>query len=94
MESVYIPKLENEKRMQRALLQYRKKENYDIVKESLIKADRLDLIGYDNKCLIKPRESDKIKIAAIKKQSEIKKQDKIRKSKPRIRNIHKKKGKV
>lgn len=94
MESVYTPKLENEKRMQRALLQYRRKENYDIVKEALIKADRLDLIGYDKQCLIKPREAEKGRILAIKKQSEMKKKEQIRKSKPRIRNVHKKKGSV
>ena len=93
MESVYVPKLENEKRMQRALLQYRKPENYDIVKEALIKADRLDLIGFDDKCLIKPKESDKGRISVIKRQSEMKKQDQIRKNKPRIRNVHKKKVK-
>jgi uncharacterized radical SAM protein YgiQ len=94
MESVYVPKLEHEKKMQRALLQYRKSENYDIVKEALIKADRADLIGFDKNSLIKPKESDKGRISAIKRQSEIKKQEQIRKSKSRIRNIHKKKGKV
>ena len=94
MEAIYVPKLENEKRMQRALLQYRKPENYDIVKEALIKSDRLDLIGYDEKCLIKPKEADKTRILAIKRQSVMKKEDLARKNKPRIRNIHKKKGKV
>lgn len=92
MENVYVPKQEHEKRMQRALLQYRKKENYDIVKEALIKADRVDLIGYDKQCLIKPKESEKGKINALKKQAEVKKQEQIRKSKPKIRNVHKKKG--
>lgn len=92
MENVYVPKMEHEKRMQRALLQYRRKENYDIVKEALIKADRIDLIGYEKNSLIKPREAEKGKINALKKQSEVKKQEQIRKSKPKIRNIHKKKG--
>ena len=55
MEKVYVPKSYKEKSMQRALLQYRKKENYDIVKEALILAGRKDLIGFDKKCLIKPR---------------------------------------
>lgn len=42
--------------MQRALIQYRRPENYDLVKEALIKAGRQDLIGFDkNKCLIAPR---------------------------------------
>jgi len=55
MKKVYVPKSFAEKRMQRALLQYRKKENYEIVKEALIKAGRKDLIGFDKKCLIKPK---------------------------------------
>ncbi|MBQ0005267.1 MAG: DUF3362 domain-containing protein, partial [Clostridiales bacterium] len=33
-----------------------KPENYDLVKEALLKAGRTDLIGYDrSKCLIPPR---------------------------------------
>lgn len=91
MEKVYVPKDEHDKRMQRALLQYRKKENYDIVKEALIKADRLDLIGWDKTCLIRPKEKEEFKIKALKKQYEVKKKEQIRKSKPKIRNIHKKK---
>jgi len=55
MEKVYVPKSYKEKNMQRALLQYRKKENYEIVKEALTIAGRKDLIGFDKKCLIKPR---------------------------------------
>lgn len=46
----------HDKAMQRALIQYRKPENYDLVKEALIKAGRQDLIGFDKtKCLIPPR---------------------------------------
>lgn len=41
--------------MQRALIQYRLPENYDLVKEALLKAGRKDLIGFDEKCLIPPR---------------------------------------
>ena len=33
--------------MQRALIQYRKPENYKLVREALEKAGRRDLIGYD-----------------------------------------------
>ncbi|MCQ2553006.1 MAG: DUF3362 domain-containing protein, partial [Clostridia bacterium] len=44
-----------EKAMQRALIQYKKPENYDLVKEALLKAKREDLIGYDKQCLIPPR---------------------------------------
>ena len=55
MEPVYVPTNPHEKAMQRALIQYRNPDNYDLVKEALIKAGREDLIGFDQKCLIKPR---------------------------------------
>ena len=54
MEPVYIPRDPHEKAMQRALIQYRKPENYKLVKEALRKAGRDDLIGYGAKCLIRP----------------------------------------
>lgn len=54
MEPVYIPRDPREKAMQRALIQYRKPENYKLVKEALRKAGREDLIGYGPKCLIRP----------------------------------------
>ena len=56
MEPVYVPTNPHEKAMQRALIQYRNPKNYDLVKEALIKAGRTDLIGFDKKCLIRPRE--------------------------------------
>lgn len=55
MEPVYVPVNPHEKAMQRALLQYRKPEHYDLVKEALFKAGRRDLIGFGEKCLIPPR---------------------------------------
>lgn len=55
MEKVYTPVSAHEKNTQRALIQYRKPENYDMVREALIKAGRQDLIGFDKKCLIPPR---------------------------------------
>ena len=55
MEKVYVPKSHEEKAMQRALIQYRKPENYDLVKKALIKAHREDLIGYGPHCLIPSR---------------------------------------
>ena len=55
MKEVYVPRSYEEKRTQRALLQYRRPENYEIVKKALIKAGRQDLIGFDKNCLIKPR---------------------------------------
>ena len=47
MQPVYIVSNPHEKAMQRALLQYRKPENYALVKEALLKAGRQDLIGFD-----------------------------------------------
>ncbi|MBI9012332.1 MAG: YgiQ family radical SAM protein [Clostridiales bacterium] len=55
MKSVYVPKSMKEKRMQRALLQYKNTRNYDLVYEALQTAGRTDLIGNDKKCLIKDR---------------------------------------
>lgn len=55
MERVYVPTNPHEKAMQRALIQYRNPKNYDLVEEALKKAGRTDLIGYDKKCLIRPR---------------------------------------
>lgn len=55
MEKVYVPKSAKEKNMQRALIQYKNPENYDLVKEALIKEKRQDLIGFGEKCLIPPR---------------------------------------
>ncbi len=56
MKSVKVVTNPHEKAMQRALIQYRKPENYDLVKEALLKEGREDLIGFDKtKCLIPPR---------------------------------------
>ena len=54
MKEVYVPKTEEEKSMQRALLQYFIPENKQKVIKALIKAGRKDLIGYDSKCLVQP----------------------------------------
>ena len=55
MQPVYVATNPHEKAMQRALIQYRNPENYDLVHEALLKAGREDLIGFDEKCLIRPR---------------------------------------
>lgn len=52
---VYVCRNPHEKAMQRALMQYRNPNNYDLVYEALTKAGRTDLIGYDRRCLIRPR---------------------------------------
>ena len=55
LKPVYVPKEHREKAMQRALIQYRKPENYELVKKALLIAHRQDLIGYGKNCLIPPR---------------------------------------
>lgn len=59
MKPVYVCRNPHEKAMQRALIQYRNPKNYDLVREALKLAGREDLIGFDKKCLIRPRETDK-----------------------------------
>ena len=56
MQKVYVPKSPHEKAMQRALIQYRNPELYDLVNEALHKAGRSDLIGFGPKCLVRPRQ--------------------------------------
>ncbi len=54
MKPIYVPRDPHEKAMQRALIQYRKPENWQLVREALLKAGRADLIGMGPKCLIRP----------------------------------------
>ncbi len=54
-QEVYVPKKPREKAMQRALMQFKNPNNYELVKEALLKANRKDLIGFGKECLIKPR---------------------------------------
>ena len=44
-----------EKAEQRALLQYKRPENYALVHKALVKAGRTDLIGFGKECLIRPK---------------------------------------
>lgn len=54
MKPVYVATDPHEKRLQRALLQWKAPENWRLVKEALIKAGREDLIGFESRCLIRP----------------------------------------
>lgn len=56
-KGVYVCRNPHEKAMQRALIQYRNPNNYELVKEALLKGGRKDLIGFDKKCLIRPRQT-------------------------------------
>ena len=54
MQPVYVPKSPHEKALQRALIQYRNPKNHDLTREALRRAGREDLIGYGEKCLVRP----------------------------------------
>lgn len=90
MEPVYIPDNPHEKAMQRALIQYRNPKNYELVEEALTKAHRTDLIGFDKKCLIRPKRTEKQKQSGNGWENGAKRQSKPIKKKT-IRNVHKKK---
>ena len=77
LKPVYVPRTFEEKAQQRALLQYFKPENRQIVLSALKKADRFDLIGNGKDCLVAPDKN------TVNKG--------IYKKKKTIRNIHKKK---
>ncbi len=55
MKPVFVEHDPHRKAMQRALIQYKNPNNYDLVHEALEIAHRTDLIGFDKKCLIRPR---------------------------------------
>ena len=92
MEKVYVPVSLKEKQMQRALIQYRNPENYDIVKAALIQGGREDLIGFDEHCLIPPRKMGKnyhpAQKHSVEKKNAIKtdkfKTDRFKTEKPKI----------
>lgn len=94
MKPVYVPKNPHEKAMQRALIQYRDPKNYDLVMEALKKCGRMDLVGFDRHCLIRPRKMTVSKQGSGSKQSPRSGQgsDLKNRKKRSIRNVHKKKN--
>ncbi len=86
MEKVYVPVNPHEKAMQRALIQYRNPKNYDLVHEALVLAHREDLIGFDKKCLIRPRKGQSYNTPKKPYSKDTPKKKKT------IRNVHKRKG--
>ncbi|MDD3745185.1 MAG: YgiQ family radical SAM protein [Anaerostipes sp.] len=91
MKEVYVVRNPHEKALQRALIQYRNPKMYDLVKEALLKADRSDLIGFEKKCLIRPRQSREERDSWANGKSKGKGRGKSQKKKKAIRNVHKKK---
>jgi hypothetical protein len=53
-KKVYVTTDYHEKQLQRALLQYSKPENANLVREALKQAGREDLIGNGPECLVRP----------------------------------------
>jgi len=76
-QKVYVCDDYKEKQLQRALLQFKKPENYNLVEEALKRANRTDLIGNSKNCLIKLRKPQKSSYTDKNK----KKNDNIRKKK-------------
>lgn len=109
MKKVFVPKTAKEKAMQRALMQYKKPQNYRLVKEALTIAGREDLIGDERHCLIRssaPKmtvtdkgqsnykgRGDKVKTNKGSKTGSGKNQKKGTPKRKTIRNVHKKKAK-
>lgn len=92
MKHVYVPVHPHEKAMQRALIQYRNPKNYDLVSEALHLAGRTDLIGFEKKCLIKPKKTGNINREFSNKKKAAKNMAKEKTTKKKtIRNVHKKK---
>jgi len=54
LKEIYVPRTDQEKAMQRALLQYFNPKNKDLVITALKAAGRSDLIGMGNDCLVRP----------------------------------------
>lgn len=90
MEPVYVPVNPHEKAMQRALIQYRNPKNYELVEEALKKAGRTDLIGYDKKCLIRPRTGWNTGRNSGSTRKESGEKERKPAKKKTIRNVHKK----
>jgi len=67
-EKVYVAKDPHEKKLQRALLQFRDPKNYHLVLEALTKAGRQDLIGFGPHCLIRPKRHNTTPDSTIPKQ--------------------------
>ena len=79
-KKVYCPTDYREKQLQRALLQYRRPENRNLVREALQRCQREDLIGYSKDCLVAPdrrvacKDKDDDKKQSSKKRTEQKPQ--------------------
>ena len=59
LEPVFVPKTAEQKAVQRAMLQYFRPENHDVVRKALVSIGRRDLIGTGERCLVPPLQTAK-----------------------------------
>ncbi|MDD3365357.1 MAG: YgiQ family radical SAM protein [Syntrophomonas sp.] len=80
-KAVYVPRQDKERRWQRALLQYRNRDNENLVREALQACDRQDLIGSTARSLVRGKGVPTIKGAPAPAISEKKKRSALSKVK-------------
>ena len=88
-EKVYVPRNPREKAIQRALMQYKNPANRELVLEGLKLAGRMDLVGFDKKCLIRPVRDKASGTGGRESRSTQGKKGNMKKK--TIRNVHKRK---
>jgi hypothetical protein len=72
-------------------MQYRNPKNYELVREALERAGRTDLIGFEGRCLIRPRVTGQRGPAGKNQKTDVARAGKKNQKKKTIRNVHKKK---
>ena len=87
-KKVYCTTDYHEKQLQRALLQWNRPQNIELVREALIKLNRADLIGYGKECLVRPEKGQ-----TVKKKPPVRKKQEERKPKKAGWAVSKKKTK-
>lgn len=89
---IFIPRTPQEKAMQRALLQFKRPQNFPLVREALRAAGREDLIGTNRHCLVPP---EGVKSAAEYAQIRRERKERIKRREQReMKNACKGKGKT
>ena len=64
-KAIYVAKTNKDKSYQRVLMQYTYPQNQRLVFEALKTAGRLDLVGFDKHCLIKPMREEELRKTAM-----------------------------
>ena len=89
MTEVFVERNPHRKAMQRALIQYRKPENYELVKEALLEEHREDLIGYGEEYLIPPRKENEVIRERIRERKKREEKEEKKNSAPKGRGKQK-----